>query len=64
MTACVLTLAYCCVLLSQQKVERRIPDKVEVSSADFSDMCMLGCLFVAAVAVLLLLLTLFLMMQH
>ena len=58
-----LTLAYCCVLLSQQKVERRIPDKVEVSSADFSDMCMLGCLFVAAVAVLLLL-TLFLMMQH
>jgi hypothetical protein len=45
-------------------VERRIPDKVEVSSADFSDMCMLGCLFVAAVAVLLLLLTLFLMMQH
>jgi hypothetical protein len=34
-----------------------------VSSADFSDMCMLGCLFVAAAAVLLLL-TLFLMMQH
>jgi hypothetical protein len=33
-----------------------------VSSADFSDVCMLGCLFVAAVAVLLL--TLFLMMQH
>jgi hypothetical protein len=58
----VLTLAYCCVLLSHQKVERRIPDKVEVSSADFSDVCTLGCLFVAAVAVLLL--TLFLMMQH
>jgi hypothetical protein len=33
-----------------------------VSSADFSDVCTLGCLFVAAAAVLLL--TLFLMMQH